>query len=564
MTDIFVDHFFCAIGFLVLCLIAAILVFISRRRVQRIKKINDALEQENSLLSSYKDIPEAHALAKQTLENANAMYQSAEQRSKEIIQNAQAQSAVIMEECKAKSKEQEAEAQKIIEKAVQQSKEMIGDSKAKAKKQEIETQKVMESAARQSKEIIDLANKKAGEIADKAYLAVEKADLYEKTVRAMKNIIDGYGNQYVIPSHSLLDDLAEEFSFTDAGRELKVARDFVRSMSRNGAAASCDYVEDNRRKTAIEFVIDAFNGKVDSILSRVKHDNAGTLSQEIRDSFALVNSNGNAFRNARITEIYCEARLNELKWAAVVQQLKLNEREEQRLIRERMREEEKVRRECAKAMKEAEKEEDTLRKLMIQAQERIDKATVEQKAAYEARLAELAEKLKEAEERGQRALSMAQQTRRGHVYIISNVGSFGENVYKIGLTRRLDPLDRVRELGDSSVPFEFDVHAMILSDDAPKLECDLHKHFVLSQVNKVNFRKEFFRLPLTEIRKNIEELGLEVRWTMAATAAEYRETLAIEKILREDPKRRDMWMTRQLELDAADFEMEEEVAVLDS
>jgi hypothetical protein len=94
----------------------------------------------------------------------------------------------------------------------------------------------------------------------------------------------------------------------------------------------------------------------------------------------------------------------------------------------------------------------------------------------------MAEKLREAEERNQRAPSMAQQTKIGHVYVISSVGSFGENVYKIGLTRRFDPIDHVHELSNASVPFSFDVHAMIFSDNAPELETALHRHFITSQL----------------------------------------------------------------------------------
>jgi len=140
---------------------------------------------------------------------------------------------------------------------------------------------------------------------------------------------------------------------------------------------------------------------------------------------------------------------------------------------------------------------------------------------------------------------MAQQTRRGHVYIISNIGSFGEDVYKIGLTRRLDPLDRVRELGDSSVPFDFDVHAMIFAEDAPAVETQLHRHFVISQLNKVNHRKEFFKVSLTEIRDELTSLGLSASWTMTAAAKEYRESLAIEHAIADDPQAREAWLKRQ-------------------
>ena len=109
---------------------------------------------------------------------------------------------------------------------------------------------------------------------------------------------------------------------------------------------------------------------------------------------------------------------------------------------------------------------------------------------------ELEQKLQNALEDKERAISQAQLTKTGHVYIISNIGSFGENVYKIGLTRRLEPEIRVRELGDASVPFHFDIHAMIFAEDAPSLERKLHEVFHSKRVNLVNTRKEFFKVTL--------------------------------------------------------------------
>jgi hypothetical protein len=211
-----------------------------------------------------------------------------------------------------------------------------------------------------------------------------------------------------------------------------------------------------------------------------------------------------------------------------------------------MREEEKARKEIEKALKDAAKEEEAIQKAMARVQAQVEKANDEQRAAFEAQLAELHTKLAEAESRGQRALSMAQQTKAGHVYVISNVGSFGEHVYKVGMTRRLEPLDRVKELGDASVPFAFDVHAMIWSEDAPRLEGQLHKVFVRNQVNKVNPRKEFFRVPLSEIRGHLEQQGINASWTMAAAAAEYRESLDLEKRLAEDAAVAGQWLTHQM------------------
>lgn len=397
--------------------------------------------------------------------------------------------------------------------------------------------------------IIESANAEARSIAGDALDAKRNAEKYSQTASAMKNLIDGYGDQYIRPIESLLDDLAEEFDHKEAGRELKSARDRTRRLITEGRAATCEYVEPSRREGAERFVLDAFNGKVDSVLSTVRHDNYGTLEQRIHDAFALVNHGGEAFRNARVTRAYLDARLTELRWAVIAQELKRQEQEEQRRIREQIREEEKARRDFERAQREAEREEMLLRKAMQDAQSQLAIATAEQKEQYESQLAELSDRLRQAEEKGQRAISMAQQTKRGHVYVISNVGSFGQDIVKIGLTRRLEPMDRVRELGDASVPFEFDVHAVIWSEDAPALETRLHKHFLLAQVNKVNHRKEFFRTSVGDIRRELESLGIDAHWTMVAEAREYRETVAIERAITSDPAARQQWLDRQLTLD---------------
>ena len=110
--------------------------------------------------------------------------------------------------------------------------------------------------------------------------------------------------------------------------------------------------------------------------------------------------------------------------------------------------------------------------------------------------------------------------------MISNIGSFGEHVYKIGMTRRLDPLERIQELGDASVPFEFDVHAVIFAEDAPALEAELHRAFAGRRVNQVNERKEFFKVSIDEIAAEVRKHRAEIMITMAAEAEDYRKTLA--------------------------------------
>ncbi|VXC81419.1 Chromosome segregation ATPase [Pseudomonas sp. 8Z] len=416
----------------------------------------------------------------------------------------------------------------------------------------------LSSALLEAEQIVDSAHAKAEEIAGEAYAAAGRLKELTEAAAAIKNKIEGYGDAYIIPIYHLLDNLAEEIGYTEAGQKLKDARELSKLMVKNGQAAICDYAEANRRTTAIRFVTDAFNGKVDSILSRVKSDNHGTLEKEIRDSFALVNINGASFRNARVTETYLQARLEELRWAATAQAIRDQERAEQRRLREQIREEEKARREYERAIKEAAKEEQNLRKAMDKVEAQVAAASEAQRAEFEAKLAALQEQLRQAEEKNQRALSMAQQTRTGHVYVISNIGSFGEDVFKIGMTRRLEPNDRIRELGDASVPFEFDVHAMIFSEDAPGLEKQLHRHFLRQQVNKVNPRKEFFRLGITNIKQELEVLGVQTQWTMAAQAREYRETLQIEQQILENPAVAAEWTRHQME-----YEEVEDEAVID-
>ena len=220
-----------------------------------------------------------------------------------------------------------------------------------------EALKNLDSAQIEAKAIVGNANKEAQEIAAEALDAKKNAETYKRAEKAIINTINGFGNEYIIPNASLLDDLAEEFSHKEAGEELKKARALSKSLVKEDNAATCDYAELNRRKTAIKFVIDAFTGKVDSILSKVKHDNYGKLKAEIESAFEIVNLNGSAFRNAKITPEYLASRLNELKWAVTTNELKRLEQEEQRMIREAMREEEKARREFEKAIAEAEKEE---------------------------------------------------------------------------------------------------------------------------------------------------------------------------------------------------------------
>lgn len=193
-------------------------------------------------------------------------------------------------------------------------------------------------------------------------------------------------------------------------------------------------------------------------------------------------------------------------------------REEQALIKERIRDEERARIEIDRELKRIASE-----RLAIEAA--ISDVLARTKDEHSAEIEMLKARLAEAEERSQRALSMAQQTKSGNVYVISNIGSFGERVFKVGMTRRLEPLDRVKELGDASVPFPFDVHMMIFSEDAPGLESAIHRKLNHCRVNRINVRKEFFRVDLEEIVKVVEAHKGKVEYVAEPEALEYRESL---------------------------------------
>ena len=466
-----------------------------------------------------------------------------------VLEKATLEAYRLVEEAKAKAIQLITQANKektaILEMANDDAIRLNNETKSKLNKLIYDTNQLKDATLERANQITFDANKKVTD------LEIQSAKLKD-VVKAYENKINGYGDEYLIPIESIIDELGNELANTEPAKQFKETSKKIRDAIKRGLAAKSQISNEETKERATEFVLDAFLGKVETSISKVKSDNFGKLKQELMDSFALVNLNGAAFKT-EITKSFLELHLDKLKWGSILQKIKGVQQEEQRLLREGMREEERVRKEAEKAQKEAVKEEEAVQKALAVVYEKMAKASEEEREKYEQQISELNDRVTIAEEKRQRALSMAQQTKMGHVYIISNVGSFGEDVYKIGLTRRLEPQDRIDELGDSSVPFTFDVHAFIKSDDAPALEHQLHKHFILNQVNKVNHRKEFFRVPLTKIREEVEKLGLESNWTMTAEAIQYKESKYIEKLLDSDPETRKKWESRQLELDDIDL-----------
>lgn len=319
--------------------------------------------------------------------------------------------------------------------------------------------------------------------------------------------------------------------------ELQILRDKQKEMILNNKAIiipeSIILVEDSTQAKKVlqgqaKLMLRTFNIETDLLFLGLRISNFAKSMERIEKIATDIEKSVISLK-CGFNEEYIKLKLKECQLQYQFKLKQAAEDEEQKAIREQMREEQKAIREFEQAIAKAQKEEQMYQDALEQAKKELEIANSEEKDKLALKIELLETKLKEAMEKEGRAKSMAEQTRRGHVYVISNIGSFGEHVYKIGMTRRLEPLDRVKELGDASVPFLFDVHAMIFSEDAPKLEKQLHKVFINKRVNMVNDRKEFFNVTLDEIKKEVEKTDNTIEFTMIAQADEYRESLAIKE-----------------------------------
>lgn len=349
-------------------------------------------------------------------------------------------------------------------------------------------------------------------------------------------------------------DFLEDFGFYESKYDFQEAEEYKQNLDRirteqkkmikakKAAVCHTEWTVSGSAKKGkkmtndfLKLVLRAFNGECDTAIMKVKYNNIKVMENRIKKVYDDLNKLSETTL-CEITPGFLELKLKELWLTHEYQEKKYQEKEEQRLIREKMREEERALRELEKAKQDAEKEERRYQEALEKARKEVGSTTGKAQEKLLQQIEELQKRLNEAEANKERAISQAQMTKSGHVYIISNIGSFGEGVYKIGMTRRLQPMDRVKELGDASVPFSFDVHAMISCNNAPDLESNLHKRFDHRRLNKVNERKEFFRVSLdeivqavTEIDKEIGVCKSEVKFTKVAEAAEYRKTLAKER-----------------------------------
>ena len=327
-----------------------------------------------------------------------------------------------------------------------------------------------------------------------------------------------------------------EFANSDLYKDkLKELRDKQKECIKNDSAAlgSKNWTVDGSQvkgramvKDNKKLLLRAFNVECDDIVANVKVSNLDKSIERIYKISEQISRLGKTM-SISITSDYIRLKIEEVKLALDFQQKKQEEKELIKELRAQEREETKVLKEIEEERKRLKKEQSHYQNALEKILEQIAKngetdELLEKKIQLELQIKDTATAIENVDYR-------EANRKAGYVYIISNIGAFGENVFKIGMTRRLDPYERVYELGDASVPFNFDVHALIFTDDAPALELALHNAFENKKVNKINTRREFFAVSLDEIKSEVRRnFDKTVEWIDIPEAEQYRQSLLIK------------------------------------
>lgn len=279
----------------------------------------------------------------------------------------------------------------------------------------------------------------------------------------------------------------------------------------------------------IKQILRSFNNECEASINKVKYNNIQSIEKRIKTSFEQLNKLNKSIKLS-ITNEFLNLKLNELYLAYEYERKKQDEKEELKEQREREREEKALQKEIQSKKKVIDKDIKHYQNLIDELKKKISESSSDQERdSIEQQIIDLGVKVKEREEEKEELDYRTAHASAGYVYIISNIGAFGDDVVKIGVTRRIDPLERISELSSASVPFKFDVHALIFSYDAYKLETELHQYFNSYRINKVNNRKEFFKVPISKIEEKLAEYGeLTIDFRANVDAEEYRESLVLK------------------------------------
>jgi len=339
-------------------------------------------------------------------------------------------------------------------------------------------------------------------------------------------IYRGYRRKMAALEHTA-SDLAQKEKAVEETIITEVARGIYQEKKKLTGQWNEFHEVRNKASRALQRIVDsAYKFKTKTLLSGITVNNWQSKFDQLRkekEAYAAISQ--------KITFLQLE---DNADWESVKQQFldkvavleKAQElKEEQAELKRQMREEKQRQDELDRQQREAEEEEQRLAEQQLLLEEALLAAEGTHREELERQRLELEQKIQDVHQQYERAKSMAQLTKQGHVYVISNIGSFGENVFKIGMTRRLEPMERVKELSGAAVPFDFDVHAMISCDDAPALEKTLHDHLESYRINRINLRKEFFRVELSRIIEEVERHHGQVEYIADPVALQYLQSL---------------------------------------
>lgn len=373
---------------------------------------------------------------------------------------------------------------------------------------------------------------------EKALMQLKTTKLnLQETIDCKKKEIIVLDEEILLESFALYKPKFKFQSSEEYKNKLDQIREKQKQLIKDGIAVTANenWTVNNSKSEGKKMVNDmkklllrSFNNECDYCVDNVKFNNIETNENRIEKSFEALNKLGRVM-NASISDTYKSYKFDELHLAFEFQKKKQEEKEEQKKIREELREQQKLEQEIKQARERIAKEKKHYLIAIKEMELKLSQALTEtERNLYKEKLDDFKNQFSELEKEEKVIDYREQNAKAGYVYIISNIGSFGENVYKIGMTRRLEPMDRVDELGDASVPFSFDVHGLIFSENASALEAKLHERFYSKRINKLNDRKEFFRANINEIENVIKEnFDKSIDIVKEAPAEQYREGLLI-------------------------------------
>lgn len=360
-------------------------------------------------------------------------------------------------------------------------------------------------------------------------------DTTRATYKEKRALLDNLSEQVAVYDERLafaeLGVYEPHFDFTDSEAykgAIKECREKQKRMvsAKTAVSANNNWTVDGSKAKGqtminrqIRLTMRAFNNEAEAAIANVRWNNVNAMEKRVHAAVKSIDDS-NASMRIELSPKYIALKIKEIRLTHEYRERLKAEKDERAEAARLSREEAKLLRDAEAAEREEAKYEALLDKARKEAEAAVGNEALSEKVAM------LEAELATAHAATERARAMAEMTRTGYVYIISNIGSFGEDVVKIGLTRRLDPDDRVRELGDASVPFLFDTHAMIYSENAPALEAALHAEFAGQRINLQNMRKEFFRVSIDAVEEAVTRLAPDAAFFKDREAQEWHETLA--------------------------------------